>query len=157
MGKLSAEKVRKAIVGCAGNYSVIAEQCGVSRQAVSLFLNKNPKLKREADAEGEKLLDLAENQVAVFLKEGDKKVIMWYLDSKGKERGYGQKMQLDQNIQTDVFKDSDKLVEMLRKEIKTPEQFKKMEAVNAASMGIQEVDMSQLSTGQQEQQKQGDI
>ena len=153
MAKLSIGLVRSKIPGCLGNYSTVAERCNVTRQSLSAFFKKHPELRAEADEDRQKLCDLSESVVGVAIKDGNVKAAMWFLDSQGRDRGFGQKMQLDQNIQTDVFKDADKLVEMLRKEIKTPEQAKKMEEINGASMGLQKVDMPELSTGQQEQQE----
>ena len=114
MARLTRTNVKKAIEGCLGNYSDVARKLGVHRSAITLFFKKHPDLKKMADQDRERLLDVAENQIAVAINGGDLKVCMWFADNHGKERGYGRKLEMNANLKQDVsFK------ERLKQEIKT--------------------------------------
>lgn len=88
MGKLSLPKATKALREHSGVILRAAEACGVSRTAFYNFMEKHPELaevKRELD---EELLDIGEANVVTNLKAGDGKTTRWFLERKGKDRGY---------------------------------------------------------------------
>lgn len=126
MTKITTTNIKKAIEGCYGNYSTIALRLGVDRSTITRYFYKHPEAKAMADAEREKLMDVAESQIAIAIKEGDKKVCMWFADNHGKERGYGKKVEMTANLAQELsFKDKiqkeikllDKIPEEIRKEL----------------------------------------
>lgn len=114
MPKLSRKKVEKAIDGCLGNFSTIAERLNVDRSAITHFFKRHPDLREKALEDEEKIKDVVQSHIHVALKNGDNAYIKWFADNKMKDRGYG-KTQLDANIQTDVWKDLDNYMKVLDK------------------------------------------
>ncbi len=71
-----------------GIKTVAAEKLNVGRTTLYAFLEKHPEI-QEADSEiADELLDVAEGQVVIALRSGDMQTVRWYLELKGKERGY---------------------------------------------------------------------
>ena len=84
------KKMLEALFANAGNVSVAARACGVGRTTHYLWLENNPKYTAKVLEIGEELVDLAESKLLVNIDRGDQKAIQYYLDSKAKDRGYGQ-------------------------------------------------------------------
>jgi CRISPR/Cas system type I-B associated protein Csh2 (Cas7 group RAMP superfamily) len=106
MTRITTTNIRRAIDGCLGNYSTVAQRLGVTRGAITQYFKKHPEMKERADQEREKLLDIAESQIAVAIREGDRKVCMWFADNHGKERGYGKKIEMNTKLTSELsFKD----------------------------------------------------
>lgn len=99
MTKLSRKKVVQAIENSLGNYSLIAQRCGSSRQAVHQFLHKpdNKDLLLLAEEDREKLIDKAELKLVQKIDEGDSFIIWKILSTRGKNRGYGDEPMINQN------------------------------------------------------------
>ncbi|PBC01747.1 helix-turn-helix domain-containing protein [Mesorhizobium sp. WSM3860] len=73
---------------CGGIKTVAAEKLNVGRTTLYAFLNEHPEI-QEADSEiADELLDVAEGQVVIALRSGDLQTVRWYLELKGKDRGY---------------------------------------------------------------------
>lgn len=87
--RLSVENVQMALEQAGGLRTATAKLLGVGRTTLYNFLNKHPELWDTVQDQEEALLDLAEGQVRKWIREGDKKTVMWYLDRKGKPRGFG--------------------------------------------------------------------
>jgi hypothetical protein len=115
MTKLNRKKVKDAINDCFGNYSVIANRCNVSRSAICRFFYKHPDLREMADKDRLKLVDLAEKQVAIRIKAGDARTCKWFLDAQGKERGYGQKLSIEGNINKEPDSKFNERMEKIKK------------------------------------------
>ncbi len=111
---LSKTKVREAISGTMGIYAVIAGKCGVSRQAVSKFLQneKNQDLVEEIKEEREKLIDVGERKLIELINQGNFNAIKLLLTTKGKDRGYIERQEIESNIKIDV--DMNKLREAIK-------------------------------------------
>lgn len=86
--KLSVDKVTTALRKYRGIMSKTAEACGVSRETIVRFIKNNPELKAVRDEEDEILLDVAESSVIDAIENADMKTTRWFLERKGKERGY---------------------------------------------------------------------
>ncbi|RUV19940.1 hypothetical protein EOB77_00725 [Mesorhizobium sp. M7A.F.Ca.MR.228.00.0.0] len=89
--KLTARDVPRVIAmlrQCGGIKTVAAERLNVGRTTLYAFLNEHPEI-QEADSEiADELLDVAEGQVVIALRSGDLQTVRWYLELKGKDRGY---------------------------------------------------------------------
>jgi hypothetical protein len=73
---------------CGGIKTVAAEKLNISRTTLYAFLSEHPEI-QQADSEiADELLDVAEGQVVIALRSGDLQTVRWYLELKGKDRGY---------------------------------------------------------------------
>ena len=61
---------------------------GVSRQALYKFMERHPDLRVLRTEIEEELLDIAESNVIAAIRAGDMKTVRWFLERKGKDRGY---------------------------------------------------------------------
>jgi hypothetical protein len=98
MSKLTRTKVILAIDGCYGVLNNIARKCEVHRSAITQFLQKeeNKDILPMIEAEKERLIDVAENAMAVKLAKGDFKATKFLLQTKGRHRGYVTKQEIEQ-------------------------------------------------------------
>lgn len=85
---LSITKAEKALREHNGIVLKAAEACGVTRKTFYRFMEKHPHLQEVREEVDETLLDVAEAHVITDLHAGERKTIRWYLDRKGKDRGY---------------------------------------------------------------------
>lgn len=74
--------------------TLVAEELGTSRQNVHQRVNRSPHLQAVIREVEEKLLDLAEGQVAKAIQKGQGPTVRWYLERKGKARGYANKTEV---------------------------------------------------------------
>lgn len=88
MAKLSVAKAEAALRAHHGILLKAAEACGVSRLTFYKFMDKHPHLKEVRAECDETLLDVAEASVVQDLNRGEMKTTRWFLDRKGKDRGY---------------------------------------------------------------------
>lgn len=89
-------KIKKYSEEGYGNVEYVAKKIGVTRGAVNIFMSKNPKTKAVLDADRDRLKDIAENKVANAILMGDMKVVKWYLARQARERGWGDKLEVEQ-------------------------------------------------------------
>lgn len=85
---LTVAKVEAALRKYHGIVTQAAEACGVARPTLYNFMKKHPELKEIRDDLDETLLDVAESNVIGALQSNDMKTTRWYLERKGKDRGY---------------------------------------------------------------------
>ena len=88
------DMVADALVKSAGIIYRAAELVGLDRHAVARRISKSAKLKKIQQGIVEKVLDMAEAQVIKYISNGDKDMIRFYLNNKGRERGYGNRIDL---------------------------------------------------------------
>ena len=104
MAKVNTKTFQMALKGSGGNQSIIAQAIGVTRGAISIFVNKNPKMRKLLNSEAELILDVAENNIDKAIMHQDVDSSKWKLmnSKKGRERGYGikQEVELSGNINT---------------------------------------------------------
>ena len=67
---------------------MIATRLGVTRSAITHYLERYPALKKNVTEAEEAILDLAENKLQTKIDSGDMKAIKFFLETKGKRRGY---------------------------------------------------------------------
>ncbi len=98
MARLIITTFKVALKDSGGNQSIIAQRLKCTRQAVSLFLKKNPKMRLLLDAEAEKVIDAAENVLdSSITKNKDLDSAKWKLihSKRGKARGYTNKQEIE--------------------------------------------------------------
>lgn len=95
-GRISNEAFAKAIKGSLGNVSFIARRLGCTRMTVWRRVNSSAELKELFDEENETMLDNAENELLSLMNPNVNEdprsrleALKFYLNSKGKVRGYG--------------------------------------------------------------------
>ena len=112
MAKVNQKTFKNALVGSGGNQSSIAKKIGVTRGAISIYLNKNPKMRELLEIEAERIIDVAENIIdADITKERNIDSAKWKLinSKRGKRRGYGPKLEqqlsgnVDNKIQLEII------------------------------------------------------
>ncbi len=96
MRRLSDATIAKAIKGSLGNVAYIARKLQTSRMTIYRRLNASAKLKELYDEENETTLDNIENELMTLMNPAtndDPRVrleaIKFYMDRKGRSRGYG--------------------------------------------------------------------
>ena len=97
MARITKSRFKTACKGSGGVQAVVAKALGVTRQAVGLYLKKNPDLRDVLDNEGEQVMDVAEHNIDKKIVEGDIDASEWALVNRkrGKARGYGTKQELN--------------------------------------------------------------
>lgn len=86
--KLTVKKVAEALMRHHGILSKAAEACGTTRPAIYRFIEKHPELEEVREEATSTLLDVAEGHVASEVNRGEMKTTRWFLERKGKDRGY---------------------------------------------------------------------
>ncbi|HUU87351.1 MAG TPA: hypothetical protein VMX17_06325 [Candidatus Glassbacteria bacterium] len=98
MTRITKKNFKEALKNTGGNQSRIAEKLEVSRQAVSLFLQRNLDMKLLHEEENDLLYDMAEDNVAIDVmvhKDTDESKWLLLNSKKGRARGYGQKTEIE--------------------------------------------------------------
>lgn len=88
MAKLSLARAAKALKEHHGIILKAAEACGVHRHTMRKFIDEHPELEEIRQQAEEELLDIGESNIVTDLKAGDGKTTRWYMERKGKDRGY---------------------------------------------------------------------
>src|SRR6056297_93961 len=94
MARITKGNFKKALKGSGGIYSHVARKLGVSRSAVTQYINKNPELRELIQEEEESINDLAESKLISKLNEGDNQMIKFRLTTKAKDRGYVERSEI---------------------------------------------------------------
>ena len=91
---LTEELFKKALDGSRGNITLIAQKAGVDRQTVYNYMEAHPECKADIQKERDTLVDYAENQLGVLIKEKNPTAIIFALKTLGKNRGYTEQIML---------------------------------------------------------------
>ena len=91
-----AQQFIDAIPGSAGIITTIAKRVGCAWHTAKKYIEKYATAKRAYEDECESILDLAEVQVIKQLQRGDGSMLRWYLSTKGKNRGYVERVEQEQ-------------------------------------------------------------
>lgn len=86
--KITEKKFKIAVQDSQGIKAVIAKRLGCTWVCVNNYVKSNPFAQKLLDEESEVVLDMAESVVFNAIKNGDERVAEWYLQKKGKNRGY---------------------------------------------------------------------
>ena len=103
-GHMSEDVIAAAISGSLGNVAFIARRLGVSRMTIWRRISSSERLKELFDEENETMLDNAENELLSLMNPSVNEdprsrldALKYYLDCKGKRRGYG-RQPIDVNL-----------------------------------------------------------
>src|SRR5690625_1220062 len=85
------EALLQALEHTLGNVSQACAAVGCSREAYYNYRREDEDFAKRADFVGEKNLDFAETKLLQNIRKGDNTAIIFFLKTKGKERGYSER------------------------------------------------------------------
>jgi transposase len=97
--KASVKKILNAISGTGGLISAIAVKLGVHYHTVLNYEKKYESIRLAIEEERDRILDKAESNLFMRIKEGDEETSKWFLARKGRHRGYSEKIDTKQKIE----------------------------------------------------------
>lgn len=100
--RYSDRRIAQALVACYGYVYEAAAALGCSARWIYKRLEASPILAELRSDLEEGNLDAAEVQLQGRIRAGDLQAIKFYLDRKGRRRGYGEKVQVDQKTEITV-------------------------------------------------------
>ena len=97
MARISKKKFKEACKDSGGVQTVAAKLMGVTKQSLSVYLKKNPDMKKLLEEEADKVTDIAEHNINRDILAGDIETSKWALLNRksGKTRGYGSKQEVE--------------------------------------------------------------
>ena len=90
--------VIEAIKGTGGVMSKIAEKIGCSWHTARKYI-ETYNLSKELEEEQESVLDLCESKLIENIEDNDNQAIFYYLNNRGKSRGYNRPQEIKQEIE----------------------------------------------------------
>lgn len=87
--KYTEKQILEAIKGSAGIKTTIIKKLGITYPTFQVYLNKYKTVRDALLVEEETVLDMAEGNLFKLIQNGDTAAIFYYLNNKGKKRGYG--------------------------------------------------------------------
>lgn len=97
--KVNREEWRRVISNAGGVVTIVAHKLGISRQTVLRVRKALPWVNEAFNEASAVCTDLAESVILEELRQGNPKVAMWFLERKGKDRGYGREMKIETESQ----------------------------------------------------------
>jgi hypothetical protein len=94
--KVTRDQLSLAIAEGKGIVTAICQKLNISRWAFYKRVNKDQELLEELRSAREELADIAELKLWEKLKEGDIRAILFTLKTIGRDRGFVEKMEIDQ-------------------------------------------------------------
>lgn len=86
--KVDHEQITELLKAKAGNVTAVCQALNINRTTFYRWLEKDKELKRIVDEQQESLIDFAESRLFQNIKDGDTTSIIFYLKTKGRNRGY---------------------------------------------------------------------
>lgn len=87
--KYTVEQVLEAIKDTGGIKTEVCQRLNCGRRTIYLYIDRFPEIKEAFEEEEEKVLDMAESSLFAMIRNGDLTAIFYYLNNKGRRRGYG--------------------------------------------------------------------
>lgn len=98
----SDNQIINALKKAGGNQAAAARALDCSRNTIRSRINSSDKVKEAYDSVNEANLDKAENELIELVRSGHFGAIKFYLRTKGRTRGYGDKMELDGDLSSTI-------------------------------------------------------
>lgn len=95
MAKISADKLVEVFEKKGGNISATCDALGITRQTFYNYKKNVKGLEDRLDAVSESLIDFAESKLVEKVQDGDLTAIIFYLKTKGRSRGYVERVEND--------------------------------------------------------------
>lgn len=87
--KYTVNQVLEAIKDTGGIKTEVCQRLNCGRRTIYLYIDRFPEIKEAFEEEEEKVLDMAESSLFSMIQNGDLTAIFYYLNNKGRRRGYG--------------------------------------------------------------------
>lgn len=104
--------VKKKMINCLislqlnyGDVSKACAQLGMSRSTFYKWKHENQSFKECSDDIEETFLDAAESKIRQKIEDGDVACLIFYLKTKGKNRGYSEKIEVDSTVTNKSLKE----------------------------------------------------
>lgn len=101
--KIVKEEWLKAIAECGGMVTFVAAMLGVHRHTVRKYKNEVPWIGKAFKEAEESMKDSAEKSILIQISEGNWKASAWYLERKGKDRGFGKEIKIESDEKPGVI------------------------------------------------------
>ena len=98
----TAQQFIDAIPGTGGIVATIAKRVGCVWRTAKKYIDTYPTVAQAYDDESESVLDLAESKLLQAIKDGDGRMIRYMLSTKGKQRGYVEKQEVEHSGNREV-------------------------------------------------------
>lgn len=82
--------ILKALKNTMGNVSLSCEKVGISRFAFYKWRDEDPEFDKAVEEINERTLDFVESKLMQGIQDGNARMIIFFLSTKGRGRGYGQ-------------------------------------------------------------------
>ena len=92
---MTNETIIEAIKGSGGIISTIAKRLNVSWHTADKYIQQSDETKEALADEREAILDMAEGAVYSSIKEGNTQNAKWLLATKGRKRGFNEKIDIE--------------------------------------------------------------
>lgn len=99
--KVDPEMVLQVLKNNLGNISITCEKCGISRRTFYNYMNKYQAFAEEVEFINDINLDFAESMLLKNIREGKETSLIFYLKTKGKDRGYVER--IEQKVEVNPF------------------------------------------------------
>lgn len=97
--KMFVEKMKKTL----GNITASSEAAGINRCTYYEWYEKDADFRAAIDAISESCIDFAESSLMQQIKDGNPTSTIFYLKTKGKKRGYVEKVESEVTIKKDKY------------------------------------------------------
>lgn len=92
--RFTAEEVAKAIEQSKGILAVAARSLSCNRRTVDNYIKRYPTVKNAYDEANETTIDFVESKLLKNIDDGDTTSIIFFLKTKGKNRGYVERQEI---------------------------------------------------------------
>lgn len=97
--KPTAEQFREVLSKKFGNLSETAKAFGATRQALYNWIKEDAEFKEIKEDQIETLIDFAESKLMTSINNGSDTATIFFLKTKGRDRGYIEKREIDHTTQ----------------------------------------------------------
>lgn len=102
--KISSEELTCALTKCHGNIKKTAELLNRNYLSVYRYIKKNPEISKIMKLLKEREIDFVEDELMKLIKAGDRTAIIFYLQTKGKERGWSKDIDKGREVKPIIVK-----------------------------------------------------
>lgn len=95
---LKVAKVEEALRAAGGIYTVAAQMLKCAPNTIKGYVLRHPKLLEVVEEVTERHLDVAEQQLLLLVGQGNLGAVTFYLRTKGRHRGYGDKLEVKAEV-----------------------------------------------------------
>ena len=92
----------KAYIACAYNISEACKKAGIQRRVIDDWKTHDPEFANKMWEVEESITDFVESQMLKQIRHNNPAMIMWFLETKGKDRGYTRKFEMENNVKIEL-------------------------------------------------------